>query len=363
MAIFADPLVPALMGVPLRRSKPTYTAQLAVQPLVVHDFLTVRGKQLQLKRSKYWSRAGMTKAAHARNKNQILGTERAEPLSTDDVFIELTEFTGPNDPHGNVSSLHVTKEDMLFARVNLYESGNLQTFHNSIGSENLADNYQAWDESVIFQELMQSTLKYNPGNTPDNAVYATEADATFSCVRDLLEIEKILLQNNTQPFPNGLWRGLISPQMKKHIEADPDFRETQRSIIASGLVSPRANGLVGSNTIMITPSGMTVSSPIAPMYYGNFELFPANVLGDLSRASTASVTATARTNIPASLGMFFGFGAVGKAVGGAGAQVIMEVGDYGRHFNFQWQWWGDYKHLQTTQGNSGVTVEARTYGR
>ncbi len=363
MALFADPLVPALLGVPLRRTKPTYVAEMAAMPLMVHDFLAVRGKQLQLKRSKFWSRQGMTKQAHARDKNQIIGTERAEPLTTSDIFISLTEYTGPNDPNGNASSLHVTKEDMLFARSNLYDSGNLQVFHNSIGSENLADNYQAWQESVILQELLSSTNKYNPGGTTDNAVYATEADATFSVTRDLLEIEKQLMRNNTQPFPNGLWRGLISPQMKKHIEADPDYRETQRSIIASGRVDPRMNGLIGSNSIMITPSGMAIASPIAPLYYGNFELFPATILGDLARTSTASVTATARTNILAELGLFFGFGSIGKAVGGAGAQIIMQVGDYGRHFNFEWQWWGDYKALATSGAGSGIVIEARTYGR
>lgn len=362
MAIFADPLVPALMGTPLRRSKPTYVAEMAVQPLLVHDFMAVRGKQLQLKRSKYWSRNGLTKQAFARNKNQILGTERSEPLSTDDIFIELTEFTGPNDPNGNVSSLHVTKEDMIFARVNLYEAGNLQVFHNSIGSENLADNYQSWAESVILQELMQTTFKYNPGGAADNAVYATPADATFNCTRDLLEIEKLLFRNNSQPFPDGLFHGLISPQMKKHIEADPDYRETQRSIITSGHVDPRMNGLIGSNTMMMTPSGIAIAMPVAPMYYGNFMLFPCNVLGDLARATTSSVTTPARSNIPAELGLFFGYGSVGKAVGGAGAQVIMEVGDYGRHFNFQWQWWGDYKFLATTGQNSGIVIEARTYG-
>jgi hypothetical protein len=349
------------MGTPLRRSKPTYVAEMAVQPLMVHDFLAVRGKQLQLKRSKYWSRNGLTKAAHARNKHQVLGTERAEPLSTDDIFIELTEFTGPNDPNGNVSSLHVTKEDMIFARANLYEMGNLQNFHNSIGSENLADNYQSWSEAAILQELMGSTYKYNPGNTADNATYATEDAAKFSVVRDLLEVEKLLIRNNSQPFPDGLFHGLISPQMKKHIEADPDYRETQRSIIASGNVDPRMNGLIGQNTMMITPSGMAIASPMAPMYYSNFALWPSNVLGDLARTTTSSVTTPARTNIPAELGLFFGYGSVGKAVGGAGAQVIMEVGDYGRHFNFQWQWWGDYKMLTTTGAQSGIVVEGRTY--
>lgn len=363
MAIFADPLVPALLGVPLRRSKPNYVSEMAVQPLMVHDFLAVRGKQLQLKRSKYWSRTGLTKASHARNKHQVLGTERAEPLSTDDVFIELTEFTGPNDPNGNVSSLHVTKEDMLFARQNLYEMGNLQNFHSSIGSENLADNYQSWDESVVLQEMMSTNTKYNPGGSVDNATYATEAAATFSVVRDLLQIEKLLLQNNSQPFPDGLWHGMVSPQMKKHIEADPDYRETQRSIIASGNVDPRMNGLIGQNTMMITPSGMAIASPVSPMYYSNFAIWPCNVLGDLARATTSSVSATSRTNIPAELGLFFGYGAVGKAVGGGGPQIIMEVGDYGRHFNFQWQWWGDYKYLATTGQSSGIAIEARTYGQ
>ncbi len=362
MPIFADPLVPALMGVPLRRTKPTYVAELAVQPLLVHDFMAVRGKQVQLKRSKYWSRTGLSKAAYLEDKNRIIGTERSEPLSTDDVFITLNAYGGPNDSQGNLSSLHITEEDMLFARVNLYESGNMQIFHNSIGSENLADNYQSWNEAVILQELMATTVKYNPGGVADNSTYANEAAATISVTRDLLEIERLLFRGNTQPFPNGLWRGLIGTRMKKHIEADPDYRETQRSIINSGRIDPRINGLIGSNTMMITPSGLAIASPIAPMYYGNFELFPCVVLDDLARSSTSQVTSPARTNIAAELGLFFGFGSVGKAIGGSGVKVYMQKSDYDRHFHFRWRWWGGYEFLPTTGQNSGIVVEARTYG-
>lgn len=363
VGLFEEQIVPILLGSLSRRTKPQYVGRIAIQPLLAHDFSQVRGKQVQLKRPNYWSRRGMTKDGYSVTKTQIIGTERSEPLDTTDIFLTLTEFSGPVDPNGNQSSLHITKEDMNFARINLWNSGNLATFHQSIGSENLADNWQAWEENTLLQELMRTTNKYNPGNAADNATYPLDSDATFAVVRDLLEIERLLIENNTTPFEDGLWHGLLSPRIKRDIESDTDYRETYRSVIAGGRVDPQGNTLIGGNAIAVTPSGMVMRSPLAPMYYGNFVMWPCQVLGDNYRETTSQVTSPARTNINAHLGLFFGMGSVGEAIGGAGTQVIAEIGDYGRHFNFKWQRWGDYQFLCTDAGNSGICVEARTYSR
>lgn len=365
MTLFLDELVPNLLGMPLRRVRPEYPERMAIQPIIAHDFRAVRGKQVELNRYAYWSRAGKTKSAYSRDKSQTIGTNRSEALTKNRIFLTLTEFTGPNDGNtGEPSSLHITYEDMEYARVNLYQSGNLQVFHDSIGSQNLADDFQSWEANVFLQELMTTSIKRNPGGAADNATYATTAAATISN-SDLLYIAEQLSTNNTERFstPIGLrYHALVSPVMYRHLKLDPDFLATQRAIIQNANINPMSSQLMGGNLVQTTPSGMNVMAPQPPLYYGDFAFYESITLGTLARTTTSSITSPSLSNRPAQLGLFFGMGAVGEAVGGPGPVVLMNNNtDYDRHFNFIWRKFGDYKYLLNDTENSGICIEGRTY--
>lgn len=366
---FLEGFVPAHMGAVLRANKPQYVARQAIQPLFGWDFLAQRGKEVVVKRPNYWSRKGKTLAGYTRQKTQLIGTDNNKPLSTIDVKLNLRELTGPSeDGTNNPSSLQITKEDMLFARMNLWNSGNLQNFHDSIGSNLLADDWQSLEESVLLQELQKTTNKRNPGGAADNATYSTVADAQFQCVRDLLEIGRILSATNTQRFPDGFYHGLLSPTMWKHLFADADFRETQRSIIASGREAAAMSPLLNSQQMMITPSGIAIQPPSTPVIYSNFMLWECNTLTDLAiDSSTSTITGISNNNSAGTgrkgeLGLFFGANSIAEAMGGPGPAVLYNgTTDYGRIYNFIWQKYWDCRYILNDSENTGTTVEMRTY--
>lgn len=362
-SFFLEGFVPAQMGAVLRAAMPTYVARAAIQPLFAWDFLAQRGKEVLVKRPNFWSRKGKTLANYTRQPTQTIGTDNNKPLSTTDVRLYLRELTGPSeDGTNNPSSLRISKEDMLFARLNLYNSENLQVFHDSIGSNLLRDDWQSFEETVLLSELMKTTNKRNPGGAADNAVYATTADAQFQCVRDLLSIGSQMSTNNTPRFPDGYYHGLLSPTMWKHLLADSDFRETQRSIIASGRDPASISPLINGQQMMQTPSGVMLSPEKAPVNYGDFMLWECQMLGDLAFTTTSSITTPATSNITTQVGLFFGAGSIAEAMGGPGPSVLYNgTTDYGRIFNFIWQKYWDCRYVLDDSPNTGVVVEMRTY--
>ena len=362
-SFFLEGFVPAQMGAVLRAAMPTYVARAAIQPLFAWDFLAQRGKEVLVKRPNFWSRKGKTLANYTRQPTQTIGTDNNKPLSTTDVRLYLRELTGPTEDGTNTpSSLRISKEDMLFARLNLYNMENLQVFHDSIGSNLLRDDWQSFEESVLLSELMKTPTKRNPGGAADNATYPTTADAQFQVVRDLLSAGALLSTSNTPKFPDGFYHGLLSPIMWKHLMADNDFRETQRSIIASGRNPETASPLINTQQQIITPSGVVLSPQKAPVMYGDFMLWECQMLGDLAFATTSQITSPALTNLTAQIGLLFGAGAIAEAMGGPGPSVLYNgTTDYGRIFNFIWQKYWDCKYVLDDSPNTGSVVELRSY--
>ena len=363
MSYFLEGFVPAQMGAVLRSALPNYVARQAIQPLFAWDFMAQRGKEVLVKRPNYWSRSGKTFENYQRTATQLIGTANNEPLSTTDIRLYLKELTGPSvSGTATPSSLRITKQDMLFARTNLWNSGSLQTFHDSIGSNLLRDDWQSLEETIFLTKLGETTVNRNPGGAADNATYATAADAQFQCVRDLLTIGELMTQYSTPRFPDGFYHGLLSPRMFKHLMADSDFRETQRSIIAAGRAPAAASQLINTAQQIVTPSGIVISPTITPVVYGDFMLWVCQTLNDLSFATTSAITSTSQTNVRAHAGYFFGAGAIAEAMGGPGPQVLYNGDtDYGRIYNFIWQKYWDCKYVLTDDQNSGVCVEMRTY--
>jgi hypothetical protein len=350
MALFLDDAVPAVLGQNLMRFAPTYRAMEAIQPPMVHDFMAVRTKNVQLDRFKRWGNRGMTKLARRRDKSAVIGTDSGEVLSKSTKNITIFENTGPSTIAGLPSTLHITAEDMLYARQMLFQFG-LQKFHESIGSANLADDFQCWWDSCLIEQLMLTTTKYNPTGKADNTVLVTDKITS----NDLTDIRLRLARLNTPRFPDGTYHVLASEEFMAQLDKDPGFTQFAIAIIQGGQVpmaaSPTIFGAQGSpSQIMGTPQQRPIN-PQNPVVYKGFTFFPTNNL------PTRIVNA-----LPASLALAFGPGAVGIGSGGMGPRVkTASDTDFERHFHFIWSWWGDIVYLLDDDDSSGTCVEIRTY--
>lgn len=331
------------------RFAPAYVANQVFQAPMVHDYAAVRTKTVQLDRFKPWGEKGLTKAARRRDKTQLIGTANAESLGKTTKTISIHEHTGPSDAAGNASTLHITKEDLLYSRQMLMQYG-LQKFHESIGSGNLADDFQRWWDRIHYLEAMNTTQKYNAGNKADAATLVTDKFSSD----DLMNIKYKLAVKNTPRFSDGTYHGAISEEMLNHLSQDDDFKNFARAIIQGGQV-PFQQGYegYGPQSIGQNITGMPTqgNQALPPIVYQGFTLFPSN---NLPTRTVNSLTAY--------LGIFTGPGAIGIGSGGRGPVIEVDSQtDFNRHFHFIWSWWGDIIYLLDDDDSSGCTVEARTY--
>jgi hypothetical protein len=349
MALFLDDAVPGVLGQNLMRFAPAYSALKVFQPPMVHDYAAVRTKSVQLDRFKPWGEKGLTKNARRRDKTSIIGTANAEGLAKSTKSISIFEHSGPSDVNGNPSTLHLTKEDMLYARQMLWQYG-IQKFHESVGSANLADDFQRWFDRIHYLEAMNTTQKYNAGNKLDAATVA--ADKFTS--NDLMNIKYKLAKKNTPRFADGTYHGAISEEMLAHLLTDADFKNFAIATIQGGQV-PASQSYQGFGPQSIGQSIQGVPSQngqeLPPIVYQGFTLFPTNNL------PTRTVN-----GLTAYLGIFTGPSAIGIGSGGRGPVVEVDSStDFNRHFHFIWSWWGDIVYLLDDDDSSGCTVEARTF--
>lgn len=352
MASFAFDIAPPLLGRELMRAAPQYVANAAIQPILVHDYNALRTKQVQLPRFRRWGERSWTKASRRRDKLSLIGTANSEGLSSSMITLDIFEMTGPSTTDGQASTLWLTKEDVLFARANLFQYG-AQTFHESIGSANLSDDYQGFMDRISILELMNTTVKFNPSNKVDASTLITDRITS----NDLDRIRYQLVSRNTRRFPDGYFHAIIDELMLVHLLQDPDFKQFALAFIQGGMV-PIANSplvTVPQQTAAMvggTPIQQLTGGPIPPIVYKHFMMWSSN-----------NVPTRTVNSLTANLGLFFGLGAVGYGSGGPGVQVrVNNNTDFDRHFNYIWSHWCDLKYLLEDDSNSGCAVEARTYG-
>ena len=132
---------PKLLGAELYRPHPSYIVEMAVEPVVVHDFAKQPGQTVQLDRYRFWGAPG-TKDSRERTADQTLGTASSRSIVKDKVLVTLKEYTGPADPTDTSapSTFKVARETLLTAQRLLLDTGNLNVFHQSIGSLTLLDD-------------------------------------------------------------------------------------------------------------------------------------------------------------------------------------------------------------------------------
>ena len=95
---------PKLLGAELYRPHPAYIIEMAVEPVVVHDFSKQPGQTVQLDRYRFWGKPG-TKESRERTADQTLGSASARNIVKDKVLVTLREYTGPADSRDAPRSL------------------------------------------------------------------------------------------------------------------------------------------------------------------------------------------------------------------------------------------------------------------
>jgi hypothetical protein len=155
--VFIDNDFPKILGAELYRPHPAYIAEMAVEPVVVHDFTRQPGQTVQLDRYKFWGTPG-TKDSRERIADQTIGTANSRNITKEKVLVVLKEYTGPADPGDPTqpSTFKIARETLITAQRLLLDSGNLNMFHQSIGSLTLLDDYRRWRDRVFIDELAKA---------------------------------------------------------------------------------------------------------------------------------------------------------------------------------------------------------------
>jgi hypothetical protein len=357
MPIFVEGAVPQLMSVPLTTLTGNYQARKAIMAPIKHDFGATRGKYVQVDLFKRWNSNGITKLGYSREKTQIIGTRNSEALDKSSRVLKLQEFTGPSTPEGEPSTLHLTYEDIVYARNQLWQYG-LNEFHNSIGSMNLADNFAAFDDRAHVEELMKCRWKYNPGAKLDANVAGTDKISRS----DILRVRELLATLNTPRFPQtGRYHWLISERQFRHLCEDEKFHSFALAAIQSGIPqmamsSPVLVGQASQPNLATGQGPVAMARQLPAVDYEGFLFICTNTL-------PKRIIQTANGPQIADLGFAFGPDTVGIASGGKGPQVVIHNDtDFDRHFHFIWRWFGQYEYMLDDDEYSGIAVEIRTYG-
>jgi hypothetical protein len=359
MTNFAFGMAPVMMGMELMRAAPRYNAQQAIQPKLKHDFDAQRTKTVEFFRFNRWAEAAMTKDARRRNKTSLIGTANSVGLQSDPIKMTIFEMTGPSAANGDPAALWITLEDILFARANLMQYG-VAGFHESIGSANLADDYNAFMDRIHILETMNTTIRLNPGNKADASTLVTDRATSTDLDRMLYQLQI----RNTPVFPDGLYHCLMDLVMVFHLMQDTDFKSTAFALMQNGqapLMSQAGMSqmpsmlqvpMVGSTVPMGMPGQQSDQSPIRPLIYKNLLIFPST-----------NIPKRTVNSLEASLATAFGPDCVAFGSGGKGVQVKINADtDYNRHFRYIWSHFCDVQYMLNDTVSSGCAVELRSFG-
>jgi hypothetical protein len=340
---------PKLLGAELYRPHPAYIIEMAAEPVVVHDFSKQPGQTVQLDRYRFWGKPG-TKESRERTADQTLGSASARNIVKDKVLVTLREYTGPADTRDTTqpSTFKIARETLITAQRLLLDTGNLNVFHQSIGSLTLLDDYRRWRDRVFANELLKAVAcgrandeqggYYFPGGkklTGDTVeTYEAGESAKFDVTTDLLEVVKDLRKRNTPTFADGYYRCIVDPTAMMHLRQNSDFREIARypgqGMInpAQPSMAPNANFFMGMGPAY-GQAGFVAGQPVMPtgFLFEGVRWFESTNLPEQSYKTTITdVTATEASYEGAQL-MFFGPQALGVGIGGNNAQILLNNND------------------------------------
>ena len=343
---------PKLLGAELYRPHPAYIIEMAVEPVVVHDFSKQPGQTVQLDRYRFWGKPG-TKESRERTADQTLGSASARNIVKDKVLVTLREYTGPADSRDATqpSTFKVARETLITAQRLLLDTGNLNVFHQSIGSLTLLDDYRRWRDRVFANELLKAEScgqssdeqggYYFPGGKSkdvlDSPGYEAGESAKFDVKTDLLEVVKDMRKRNVPTFADGYYRCIVDPTAMMHLRQNSDFREIAR-YPGTGMINPmqpalqpNANFYQGMGPAY-GQAGFVAGQPVMPtgFLFEGVRWFESTNLPEttynLSIVDAANNN-TAGTDYGASQLIFFGPQAVGVGIGGNNAQILLNNND------------------------------------
>jgi hypothetical protein len=369
--VFIDNDFPKILGAELYRPHPAYIAEMAVEPVVVHDFTRQPGQTVQLDRYKFWGTPG-TKDSRERVSDQTIGTANSRNITKEKVLVVLKEYTGPADPGDPTqpSTFKIARETLITAQRLLLDTGNLNMFHQSIGSLTLLDDYRRWRDRVFIDELAKAEANgpasstqggyYFPGGKTKNSsgqITYSSAEYTadvqqFSVRTDLLTVVKDLRKRNVPTFSDGLYRCICDPTFMMHLRRDPDFREIARYSGNPGQGMYMGNPMMPNNaSFYMGPQAgqgyFLAGEPVMPtgVQFEGVKFFESTNFPTKNIA--ASFTGAAPyANQEVAQGYFFGPQAVGVGIGGPNAQVLINNNDdFSRFIILIWQLYAGFEIL------------------
>ena len=379
--MFIDNDFPKLLGAELYRPHPAYIVEMACEPIVVHDFTKQPGQTVQLDRYRFFGAPG-TKSNRERTQDQTIGTANSRSIVKDKVLVSLREYTGPADPNNaNLpSTFKIARETLMTAQRLLLDTGNLNMFHQSIGSLTLLDDYRRWRDRVFLDELFKAESRGKSSDTqggyyyPENPTKATSTSLPaytaaqyaserfkFNVKTDLLEVVKGLRKRNVPVFADGYYRCIADPSFMKDMRADSGFREVARypgmgqPNPLMGAQSPNAAvygggqygqaQFVGGEPVM--PSGFVFEGV---RFFESTNMPSKTISVDIGDGNGAQT----RDTPPA---LFFGPQSVGVGIGGPNAQVLINNNDdFSRFIILIWQLYAGFANLNKDFTTVGFTV-------
>ena len=359
---------PKLLGAELYRPHPAYIIEMAVEPVVVHDFSKQPGQTVQLDRYRFWGKPG-TKESRERTADQTLGSASARNIVKDKVLVTLREYTGPADSRDATqpSTFKVARETLITAQRLLLDTGNLNVFHQSIGSLTLLDDYRRWRDRVFANELLKAEScgqssdeqggYYFPGGKSKDALdapgYENGESAKFDVKTDLLEVVKDMRKRNVPTFADGYYRCIVDPTAMMHLRQNSDFREIAR-YPGQGMINPmQPNAAPNANFYQgmgpaYGQAGFVAGQPVMPtgFLFEGVRWFESTNLPEQSFTTTITDATISSAETEAAQLIFFGPQAVGVGIGGNNAQILLNNNDdFSRFIIMIWSLFAGFETL------------------
>ena len=340
---------PKLLGAELYRPHPAYIIEMAVEPVVVHDFSKQPGQTVQLDRYRFWGKPG-TKESRERTADQTLGSASARNIVKDKVLVTLREYTGPADSRDATqpSTFKVARETLITAQRLLLDTGNLNVFHQSIGSLTLLDDYRRWRDRVFANELLKAEACGQASN--EQGGYYLPGGKVKT---DLLEVVKDMRKRNVPTFADGYYRCIVDPTAMMHLRQNSDFREIAR-YPGTGMIDPmmpamqpNANFYQGMGPAY-GQAGFVAGQPVMPtgFLFEGVRWFESTNLPETSYNLAITDEAAGAADYGAAQMIFFGPQAVGVGIGGNNAQILLNNNDdFSRFIIMIWSLFAGFETL------------------
>jgi hypothetical protein len=262
----------------------------------------------------------------------------------------------------------VARETLITAQRLLLDTGNLNVFHQSIGSLTLLDDYRRWRDRVFANELLKAEAcglasseqggYYLPGGKAKEdsdpvVTYEAGESAKFDVTTDLLEVVKDMRKRNVPTFADGYYRCIVDPTAMMHLRQNSDFREIAR-YPGTGMINPMAPELHPDANFFkgmgpaYGQAGFVAGQPVMPtgFLFEGVRWFESTNLPETSYNAIITDESTLAANYDAAQLIFFGPQAVGVGIGGNNAQILLNNNDdFSRFIIMIWSLFAGFETL------------------